>query len=228
MEKFTPVLLALHVAAGIVSFVAAPIALMLRKGAAGHRLFGKIFFYAMTVVFITACIVALVRWNLFLLMIGVFSYYGVVSGYRALFHKQLHLGRGLTWVDWAAALAATVFNLMFLGIGIFWLAQGQGVGILAIVFAGLGLVGCTRDLTWFIRPPQHKHVWLFRHIGNMMGAFVAALTAFSTQTMFFLPGLLPWLWPTLVVTPLIAFWIRYYRTKLDQGVRLSELVELKS
>jgi uncharacterized membrane protein len=228
MEKITPVLLVLHVMGGIVSFIAAPAALLVRKGAAGHRLFGRIFFYAMTMVFLTACVLATVRWNPFLLMVGVFSYYGVVSGYRALYHKQLHLGKGLTWLDWVAALVATAFNVVFLGLGAYWLAQGSGVGILAVVFSSLGLAGCVRDIAWFVRPPQEKHRWLFRHIGNMVGAYVAALTAFSTQTMTFLPGLMQWLWPTLVLTPLIIFWIRNYRTKLAQGMRLADLVELKS
>lgn len=228
MGEFVSALLVLHVGAGIVSFVAAPLALMARKGAAGHRLFGKIFFYAMTVVFFTALILASVRWNPFLLMIAVFSYYGVVSGYRALYHKQLHLGKGVTWLDWCAAVLATGFNLLFLGLGIYWLAQSQGVGILAVVFSSLGLAGCARDIWWFLHPPKDKHRWLFRHIGNMMGSYIAAITAFSSQTMNFLPGLMQWLWPTLLISPLIVFWIRYYRNQLAAGVRLGDLVELKS
>lgn len=228
MEKIISIVLGVHVAAGIVAFVAAPLALIVRKGAAGHRLFGRIFFYAMTVVFISALILATVRWSPFLLMIAVFSYYGVVSGYRALYHKQLHLGKGVTWLDWGAAVFATTFNLVFLGLGVYWLAQGEGVGILATVFSGIGLVGCTRDLWWFVHPPSDKHRWLFRHIGNMVGAYIAAITAFSTQTMHFLPGVMQWLWPTLLISPLIAFWIRYYRKQLAAGVRLGDLVELKS
>ncbi len=50
------VFLALHIVCGAVAFVCAPVALSTAKGGKTHRRFGKIYFWAMTGVAVTALI----------------------------------------------------------------------------------------------------------------------------------------------------------------------------
>ena len=53
------VLLTLHISCGVVSFVCAPVALATVKGGKVHRRFGKIYFWAMAGVAVTALILSL-------------------------------------------------------------------------------------------------------------------------------------------------------------------------
>jgi uncharacterized membrane protein len=216
-----------HILAGIVSLVAAPVAMAAAKGASVHRRWGKIFFYAMSWIFVSATVLSMYKDNLFLLLIGVFSYYNVVSGYRSLYHKNLHRAGAVGWVDWVALVVAVGFNLYFVAVGIRLWGSGQVVAYLCLLFGGIGLMNAGQNLRRWLQPPADRHAWLFQHIGGFLGGFIAAVTAFSTQVLTFLPDFWVWVWPTLVGSPLIAFWVRYYKKRLNDGVRLSELVELR-
>jgi hypothetical protein len=68
--------------------------------------------------------------------------------------------------------------------------------------------------------------WWFEHMSSMLGACIAATTAFSVvnannlglQTF----SLIVWLAPSVVGVPAIAIWTRYYRRKFEpisDGVR---------
>ncbi|SDY90168.1 DUF2306 domain-containing protein [Hymenobacter psychrophilus] len=47
METFLHLNRWLHIAAGFTGFFVAPVALLVRKGGAAHRLWGRVFFWAM-------------------------------------------------------------------------------------------------------------------------------------------------------------------------------------
>lgn len=161
----------------------------------------------------------------FLLMVSVLSFYLVYSGYRALYQKQLHLDKGITWYDWAMAIACGLFMLAFLIWSVDLITKGENV-ILLMFFSIGGLYSILTEVKAYIKKPDVKHRWLFSHIGRMVGGFIAAVTAFSTNVLTFLPGLAQWLWPTVIGTPLIIYWIRTYRKKLDNGARITDLVRL--
>lgn len=217
-----------HIAAGVVSLVAAPVAMAVAKGKDAHRIFGKVFFWCMSWIFVSATILSVYKSNLFLLLVGVFSYYSVVSGYRALYHKRLLLGEKVKPIDWLAAAVAAGFNVYFVFNGIRLVAAGNTtLGALSLLFGGIGLLTVAGNLRSFLSPSSDRHAWLYRHISGFLAGFIASLTAFSTQVLTFLPDFLTWAWPTIVGSPLIAFWIRSYRSKLKNGARLSELVEIR-
>jgi len=66
--------LAVHVAAGTSAFVLAPLALITAKGGKAHRRWGKIYFWAMAVVAVTAMVMAIYRPILFLALVAIFSF----------------------------------------------------------------------------------------------------------------------------------------------------------
>lgn len=218
-----------HVAAGVLSLIVAPIAMVVRKGGTAHRASGRIFFWAMTWIFLSALVLATYRFNLFLLMISVFSYYNVVIGYRSVYQKQLHLRKGVKWYDWTTSVVALGFNVVFVVLGIMGVADKSGgfASYLALVFGGGGISLAIRTLNRFVRPSTDKHSWLYSHVGYMIGGFIASLTAFSANVIHFLPGMWQWLWPSVVLVPVIIYVNRYYRRKISAGARLTDLVELK-
>lgn len=222
-------LLIMHILAGGVALLAAPVAMMVVKGAKPHRTWGKIYFWSMTAVFATAVILSLFKWIPFLLMIAVFSYYSVISGYRWLYLKRLGNDVKPRMVDWIALIVVLVFNLVFIGWGI-----GQAVAekmgffaYLAIGFGTGGLIIALGNLRSFLNN-KDENKWLFEHIGGMLGSYIATVTAFSSQTMSFMPGLLQWIWPSIIGVPVIAYTIYKYKKKISSNQKVEDLVTIKS
>lgn len=199
--------------------------MVVAKGGSVHRVAGKIFFWSMVYIFVSAIILGTYHWRPFLLMVSVLSFYLVYSGYRTLYQKQIHLGKGVNWYDWLVAAVCGIFMLSFLIWSVDLMVNGTNA-ILIVFFSVGGLFSIITEVKRYIKKPNAKHDWLFNHIGRMVGGFIAAVTAFSTNVLTFLPGLAQWLWPTLIGTPLIIYWIRTYRKKLDNGARISDLVQL--
>jgi hypothetical protein len=85
-----------------------------------------------------------------------------------------------------------------------------------VVFGLLGMVLAGIDVWRFVRPPADERAWWFAHMGGMLGSYIAAVSAFSVVNFAFLPTAVRWLWPTIVGTPLIALWIRYYRIRFGR------------
>jgi hypothetical protein len=56
-------------------------------------------------------------------------------------------------------------------------------------------------------------------MANMIGSYLAAVTAFSVVNFHFLPTTVRWLWPTMIGTPLIAVWITYYKVRFNRPKR---------
>jgi hypothetical protein len=60
-----------------------------------------------------------------------------------------------------------------------------------------------------------------------VGAYIAAVSAFSATSLTFIPA--PWnfLWPTLVMVPPLIWVQRRYKAKFAQGRRPEQLVEVR-
>ncbi|UII30267.1 DUF2306 domain-containing protein [Fulvivirga ulvae] len=229
METVIYCILLVHILAGGVALLAAPVAMVVSKGGKAHRKWGKIYFWSMTGVFVTALVLSVFKWIPFLLMIAVFSYYWVVSGYRWLYLKKLGYGKAPGAPDWVALSVALVFNLVFTIWGIIQVANGSlgFYAYLAIGFGFGGLVIVSGNLRRFLNN-KDKNAWLFEHIGSMLGSYIAAVTAFSSQVFSFMPGLLQWIWPSIVGAPVIAYTIYKYKKKINRNRKIEDLVTVKS
>jgi hypothetical protein len=213
MTTLVRALLAIHVLAGTVALLVAPIAMMTSKGGPTHRRWGVVYYWAMATVALTAIVLSVWRPNPFLALVAVFSFYFAFRGRRVLGRKRPERDAAGA-LDWAAAgiTAAVSVALVVLGIvqpGAVW----ARLGIVAVVFGLLGLTLSGLDLWRFVRPPADPHAWWFSHMTGMLGSYVAALSAFSVVNFTFLPTTARWLWPTVIGTPLIALWITYYRRR---------------
>lgn len=173
---------------------------------------GKIYVLAMTGVFITGIWVAVERDNRFLFLIAFLSYYSVFAGVRALKLKQLHRAQKPEKIDWIAGGINTLANLTFLSLGIAYLIKNGGVTSGSVLSIGFGIGGLLISYTnmhpFFIRPKKSWH-WYLAHIGNMMGGYIATLTAFFS-TMVTRYGImdpyLAFVLPSLIGIPLLLYW----------------------
>jgi uncharacterized membrane protein len=214
MESSIALIRLLHIAAGFVALVVAPVAMLTVKGGPTHRRWGKVYFWTMAVVALTALLLAVYRPVIFLALVAVFSFYAALSAYRVLFRKRPESGQGPRALDWAAALVTLTASAALVVLGIARPgATFQRLGTVAIVFGLLGLGLAGKDIVRFVRPAANRNAWWFDHMGGMLGSYIAVVTAFSVVNFAFMPLVVRWLWPTVVGTPLIVAWIRYYRTR---------------
>lgn len=207
---FTP-LLWIHIAAGFIALVVAPGAMLTKKGGQWHRQWGKAYFWAMFVVALTAVAMSLMRSGVFLLLVGIFSFYLSFSGYRALYHKRPT--DRVAALDWSVSGLTLVGSLALLIYGVLQFQSGTTFGIVAMVFGAVGSLGGGQDLYRYVHPPQDKRAWWFRHMQGFLGAYIATVTAFSAANFTFLPPIHRWLWPTVIGAIGITIWTRYYRQK---------------
>lgn len=227
MENFHAAALYAHIASGTVAFIAAPVALIVKKGANNHRLFGKIYFWAMALVALSAIILSVLRSNIFLFCVAFFAFYLVASGYRWLWRKNPNQKPEL--LDWFIHITASVFNGGLLVIGILKLVQdtGNAFGYISALFGLIGLSFCRTNIRQLLNPPKGKAAWLYNHLGGMIGGYIATVSAFSAVNMNFLPAIIQWLWPTIIGTPVIFLFISYYKKKISGGKKPEEVVELR-
>src|SRR5437899_7672309 len=96
--------LAIHVAAGAMSFLLAPVALVTAKGGKQHERWGKVCLWSMGVVAATAVPMAFFFPVRFLALVAVFSFYMAFAGYRVLRLKDLQRGGSAKTIDLIAAV----------------------------------------------------------------------------------------------------------------------------
>jgi hypothetical protein len=211
-------LLGLHVTAGATAFIFAPLALATRKGGKAHRRWGKVYFWAMSVVAASAIVLSAYRPILFLALVAVFSFYAAFYAYRVLGMKNLGHGGKAGWLDWTAASITFASSLMLGALGLLKPALVQGMGAVSIVFGLIGMSLAAGRIYRFLNPPSDRMYWWFDHLQGMMGSYIAAWTAFSAVTLgrFFGPRWLIWLWPTMIGVPSIALTKAYYQRKFAQ------------
>lgn len=212
METFVQYTLGLHVVMGSAALLTGAVAIFSKKGKGTHRQAGRVYFWAMTFVFITGVIVAGYRFNRFLFLIAFLSYYTVFAGVRSLKLKRLHKDQKAKPVDWFAGILNGIANLIFLGLGIYYVFKNgftSGGALLSLGFAIGGLtISYTNLKPFVVRPKVHYH-WYTTHIGNMMGGYIATFTAFMSTVVTRFDLMNPYLafaLPPLIGVPLLIYW----------------------
>src|SRR5256886_11461019 len=111
------------------------------KGGRTHRRWGKVYFWAMAAVALTAVVLAVWRPVVFLALLAVFSFYSAFSGYRALFRKRPREGAHASALDWTAAIVtfAASATLAVLG-AVKPNPPRERVGGVPVIFSGVRVV----------------------------------------------------------------------------------------
>lgn len=222
--SYLRVLLALHISCGVVAFICAPVALASAKGGRTHRKWGKIYFWAMAGVAVTALILSFALPIFFLAMVAVFSFYSAFAAYRILYLKDMCEGASPSPIDWIAAVITILSSLLLftmgflrprsMAVGVVEIA-GHSVSIVSIVFGIIGMRMGLGSIRGFILPSKEKMFWWFGHMQGMIGSYIAAMTAFSAVNLshWFGAAWWVWLWPTIAGVPAMSLWTAYYKKK---------------
>jgi len=216
----------LHVLAGITALFVAPAAMIVHKGGTAHRRWGKVYFWAMFAICVSAVGMLFFRFNPFLAGVTALSFYSALTGYRVLYRKRALAGAAPLF-DRMAAWMALAAGVGLAGWGINALiTPPAGVGltfaILPIVFGLFVFSQGMTDLRLFAAPAVDRQWWWTYHMERMLGAYIATVTAFLVQTVApRLPDFgfvwIVWVAPGVIGGVLIGRWIRYYRGKFAQA-----------
>jgi uncharacterized membrane protein len=207
--------LAIHIAGGAMSFLLAPVALVTAKGGRQHRRWGKVYLWSMGVVAATAVPLAFFFPVRFLALVSVFSFYFAFSGYRVLRLKELARGGSATAIDWIAASITFATSTLLAWLSWFRPASIEVIPIVGVIFGVIGMRVSLQQMVSFVRKPKEKMFWWHTHLGNFIGSYIAAWSAFSVVTLTRVVGnhWYVWLWPVMVGVPAIVATTAYYKRK---------------
>lgn len=198
-------MLYLHIITGSVALLTGLLALVLRKGSVPHKRVGDVFFGAMLLCSGAGLWLALTGGNTFLLAIAVFSLYLTLAGFNALFVLRSPAARVLGQLL-ASVMALGVVGFAVLAIDAF--QNGNGLaGILLTMFGALAAFLVVQDYRFY---RHDKGSVMSQHIGRMVGAWIAALSAFLVVNQTLQPPVLNWVAPPVIGVPVIVFWIRKF------------------
>lgn len=223
-------MLLLHATLGFLALIVAPMAMVSRKGGDWHRRWGKVYFWAMAGVAVTAIVLGVTKNNWLMAMVAVFSFQMIASGYRALYLKRLHEGQRPAWTDRFIMGAGVLVNggLFMWGVIHLMLGHRESGPIIFTAFGTIGLLFVWRDFQRFYKTSHDKREWLYAHMTGFLGGYIATVSAFSAVNLEAIrPLWLQWLWPTIIGAPLIAWWVRYYRGKFTNGRRSRDLFDIR-
>ena len=203
-------LLYFHIVCGSTALLIGMLLIFMKKGTAFHVKAGRVYFYAMCFVCASATALCLIKPNTFLLLIAIFSFYFCFMGRQTAKNKNLYP----TPLYWALLV-------LFIITGIFMVFSGK---IILMVFSVLIFSNSYSDLRLYLNKDKVDHTkWKLRHIGYMLGSYIATFTAFLVNAVHFSYPLIGWLGPTVLGVPLIIYWIRKERLAANKPVVATEM-----
>lgn len=193
--------LILHIISGFTALACGTLSMIFKKGSLFHRNSGKVFHLAMHGVVLSALWISVSKWNVFLMTIAVFAFYQNIGGWRSIKNKSLK-----------PSLSDYLLMIVGFANGVIMVSTSN---VVLLVFGTIQLLLVVSDVRLYFKlykkvalPPL---AWLQRHIGMMMGAYIATITAFLvTNFRNVEPGWLLWLAPTFILVPLMQYWTRKY------------------
>lgn len=204
-----------HILCGSLALLSGLISFTATKGRKLHLNSGKLYTLSMIGVGLSAFALSLLKFNAFLFIVGLFSLYMTLTGYRALNRKQL--------VRKDAFLMAITAAILILFISILGIQTGfqlSGMLPVLLVFTGILSGMLLKDFRRYRKGSASDYRSRLRlHISRMGGAYISTVTAFTVTNVSLEPVYLKWLAPTAIGTLVIA-WFQYrYVYQKKQKVR---------
>ncbi|MCG8860067.1 hypothetical protein [Tenacibaculum finnmarkense] len=211
MEETIKIFIYIHAFFGGIGLITGIGSVIVKKGSPIHKRMGKFFSIGM----ITSSLISIpISWmpnheNLFLFLIGLFTIYLVLAGNRALTFKTKDKA---DWIDKMISGSMLFFSLIMIIIGIYGVLNNISFSILYLFFGGFGLFLTIKDFRLYKNSKNPKNAWLISHIGKMIGALIASITAFIIAGLG-IGNLIAWILPTILGTFYIVYWKRKMKIK---------------
>lgn len=223
------ILLGAHIAFGTAAVVVGLIALLAAKPVDSgrgrvHQRSGRLFLICMVAVLGSALVLTIIAFDPYFAGLTASATIALFSGYRVLGRKRpdLSASHRARAVDWIVTATAFVIGAMLMGI-VMTGAMTQNVPVVYALGGGT-MTYALYDLYRFARPrafPFSPDLWLYEHLVKMIGAYFAAVAAFSGSVLVLLPP--PWrqLWAVMLgqflAVALVIFYARRLRARRRAG-----------
>ncbi|HNQ12661.1 MAG TPA: hypothetical protein PKH65_02960 [Bacteroidia bacterium] len=207
-----------HVAAGFIGLLSGLIAMLAKKGNKAHNISGLTYYYSMLISSLLAIGMTLIKLNVFLLLIGIFSLYMICTAKFAIEHWQAKSEKKPSAFKIHFANAVILTGLIMMGVAVYLFIQSNGIGFIFITFGIITAWMGLEDRIWYNKEEASKvknKKWLIMHLGRMGGSYIAATTAFLVNNISFDPQFVVWLAPTAVGTILITRAANQWNKKLN-------------
>ncbi|MDW5288307.1 hypothetical protein [Formosa sp. PL04] len=211
MEATIKILIYIHAFFGGLGLITGIGSIIVKKGSVLHKKMGKLFSIGM----VTSSLISIpISWmpnheNLFLFLIGLFTIYLVIAGNRALTFKTREKADP---IDRIISGSMLFFSAAMILIGFYGVINSISMSILYLFFGGFGLLLSIQDFRFYNTLSRPKNAWLISHIGKMIGALIASVTAFIIAGLSF-TNIIAWTLPTVLGTLYIMYWKRKMRVK---------------
>jgi uncharacterized membrane protein len=206
MEPAIKILIYIHAFFGGIGLITGIGSIVVKKGSKIHKRMGKLFSVGM----LTSSLISLpICWmpnhqNVFLFLIGLFTIYLVISGNRALTFKYKPKADLLDKIISGSML---FFSVIMIVLGLYCQLNNITNGILFLFFGGFGFYMSFKDFIFFKNFSETNRNWLSKHIGKMMGALIASITAYIVAGLG-IGSLIAWITPSILGTFYIIYWNR--------------------
>lgn len=215
---FYSVLLIIHIVSGSAALIGGLAAIVARKSKGLHSRAGTVYYISMYVVGATAITMTLIRFNPFLLAIGLFAVYLTYTG-----RKAITMFRATE--PWKPQFSQLLPSYLALAVSVFMIGwpmvrmfmEGHFFVPILGVFGLILFLNAWQDVKALREVSNlfpRNRMFLLMHIGKMSGAYIATVTAFLVNNVSTNPAWIAWLLPTLIGSPLIARSIRIWKQKL--------------
>jgi uncharacterized membrane protein len=221
MEQTIKILIYIHAFFGGVGLITGIGSIIVKKGQKLHRRMGKLFSIGMTTSSLLSVPICFMpkHENLFLFLIGIFTIYLVISGNRALTFK-LKSKTKADFIDRLISVTMLFSSIIMISAGIYYVINNITNGILFVFFGGFGFYMTVTDFIFFKNLTKTKNSWLTKHIGKMVGALIASITAFIVAGLG-MGNLVAWITPSIIGTIYIIYWNR----KMESKISLTQVTE---
>lgn len=201
-EEAIHVLIITHAVSGSLGLLTGLVALFVKKGGITHKRFGRLFYYSMLLTAGLALFVSVLpgHQSPFLFVVGIFSSYFVLTGYRAIRFKN----KNPQVVDFIISWVMIITGLAMISVP---MIISKELNIVLTVFGLAGLMFSIQDVMIYRKNEVLKQSWLKIHLGKMMGAYISAVTAFVVVNQL-LPGVYGWIAPGVIGGVFITVWSR--------------------
>jgi hypothetical protein len=220
MQTFLKFALYLHIFSGFTALVTGLVPMFSQKGGKTHILWGKVYYWAMFIVALTALIRFQMKLNLiFLSGIAVFSFYNTFTGVRLIRRKE---NPKPEFVDWFGVILMVIGSLIMLYFSYLAFKMDNvfyttlftifGLFMLALSFEDLRVFLGKKEIDNTV--PVPTRYWFQNHISRMGGSYIATVTAFLVvNNPPQIPGLVVWIAPGVIGGIIITRTRKLYMNK---------------
>ena len=195
-------LLPIHILAGTIALLAAVFAICSEKGKKIHINAGRTYYWGMAGIFLTALPMSIITSNVFLFLIAFFSFYLAFAGRRFAQNRK-----GIaSIVDWIAVGLMIAAGLGMWVLAVFYSIENNSQYITLSVFGFIAIALGYTDFKTYKQQEATGKKRIARHLTNMLAGTIAVVTAVLVVNVDMEPQWLPWVLPTLLITPVIIYW----------------------